>query len=238
MSEQAYAGQELELFKSAVNWKAYFHARLAKYVSGDVLEVGAGIGGTTRVLCDGNQSSWVCLEPDPQLAAQIVEASASAPYPVEPEIVVGTLDALKDERLFDTILYIDVLEHIEQDQAELELARERLREGGAIIVLSPAFNFLYSEFDKSVGHFRRYDKPSLKAVIPEGLRAERIFYLDSLGMLASLANRCLLRQGNPGEGQILFWDRYIVRVSRWTDRLVNFMFGRSIVAILRKQRPA
>ncbi len=235
MSRTEYAGQELELFQSAVHWKAYLHAGLSRSIRGDVLEVGAGIGGTTRFLCDGNQSSWVCLEPDAGLAAELATLVSGMQIARKPEIVNGDLAGLASKRTFDTILYIDVLEHIERDKCELELARDHLRPGGAVIVLAPAFQFLFSEFDRSVGHFRRYNRTSLAAVIPDELRTERMFYLDSVGLLASLANRILLRQGVPTKGQIRFWDRFIVQLSRLTDRLCFQSFGRSIVAVLRRK---
>ena len=127
-----------------------------------------------------------------------------------------------------------MLEHIEHDHAELERAQRHLRPGGAVIVLSPAFEFLYSEFDRAVGHFRRYNKRSLAAAFPAQLRRERLFYLDSVGMLTSLANRFVLRQNNPNAGQIRLWDRVIVPVSKWIDPLVGYTFGRSLIAIYRK----
>src|SRR6266566_1942810 len=71
MSRYRYGGEELCLFAAAVNWKRYIRSVVQPYVVGDVLEVGAGIGGTTRVFCDGRQRSWTCLEPDPELAATL-----------------------------------------------------------------------------------------------------------------------------------------------------------------------
>jgi SAM-dependent methyltransferase len=234
MPETTYLGDELTLFQDAKNWKAYFASRLAPYLEGDVLEVGAGLGGTTRVLCDGRQKSWLCLEPDPALARRITEAHANAPFPRAPEVVAGSLDDLAPGRLFDAILYIDVLEHIEDDRAELERAAARLRPHGALIVLSPAFESLFSEFDRAVGHYRRYTKSTLAAVFPPTLHREKLFYLDSIGMLTSLVNRYLLKQGTPNPGQIKLWDRAIVPLSRIVDPLLLRSFGRSIVAIYRK----
>ena len=66
MTDFAYAGQELEQARHATNWKAYFGARLAKHVHGRVLEVGAGLGGTTVHLRTGAQSEWVCLSRTPR----------------------------------------------------------------------------------------------------------------------------------------------------------------------------
>ncbi|MFT5478984.1 MAG: SAM-dependent methyltransferase [Planctomycetota bacterium] len=234
MSEYTYVGQELDLFAHAVNWKAYFHARLAKYVRGDVLEIGAGIGGTTRTLCDGNQTSWLCAEPDAEMAGRLVEVARDEPFPVEPEVVVGGLADLDPERRFDAILYIDVLEHIEDDRGELEAASRFLKPGGKLVVLSPAFQFLFSPFDAAVGHHRRYTAKGLIGVMPAELEKVRVFYLDSVGMLTSLINRFVLKQGTPDIGQIQLWDRVIVRVSRVVDPVVGYSFGRSVIGVYGK----
>lgn len=231
MNDPTYVGDELTVFKDAVNWKAYFASKLRPYLQGDVLEVGAGLGGTTRVLCDGTQRSWLCLEPDPALVANLRESGREQPYALEPEVVVGDLRALDPARRFDAILYIDVLEHIEDDAAELRRARAFLRSGGALIVLSPAFQSLFSAFDQAVGHFRRYTRPTLAAAFPPDLRRERLFYLDTIGMLTSLANRLLLKQGTPNPGQIRLWDRVILPVSRVVDPLLFHSFGRSVIGV-------
>jgi 16S rRNA A1518/A1519 N6-dimethyltransferase RsmA/KsgA/DIM1 with predicted DNA glycosylase/AP lyase activity len=69
--ESAYLGGELDLFALATNWKAYVKAEIGEYLKGIVLEVGAGIGGTTVALHDGTARRWVCLEPDPQQAGRL-----------------------------------------------------------------------------------------------------------------------------------------------------------------------
>lgn len=174
-----YPGQELELFESAKQWKGYFSNKFKSFISGDVLEVGAGIGGTTPYLINTEVTSWTCLEPDTVLFDKLKKSGASW----------GNNDLYKfsntvltaEENSYNTILYIDVIEHIEKDQEELARAYQALRLGGNLIVLVPAFNFLFSPFDQSIGHFRRYDKPMLKAIIPEKMELKELFYLDSLG---------------------------------------------------------
>jgi hypothetical protein len=135
--------------------------------------------------------------------------------------------------LFDSILYIDVLEHIEEDRVELERAARRLRERGSIVVLSPAHPFLYSAFDKSIGHVRRYNARMMRSLQPAGLELERTFYMDSVGMLLSLGNRLILNAGMPGPAQIRLWDRVFVRCSRVVDPLTRGRLGKSIVGIWR-----
>ena len=138
---------------------------------------------------------------------------------------------LPADHLFDTILYIDVLEHIEDDAAELARSASHLRTGGHIIVLAPAHQHLYSPFDKAIGHFRRYSKGSLLAAAPPSLAPVEAFYLDAAGMALSLANRMLLRASMPTGGQILFWDRVVVPVSRLIDPVLARSVGKTVVAI-------
>jgi SAM-dependent methyltransferase len=231
-----YEGSELDLFQHARTWKRYFRSHLAGYLHGRVLEVGAGIGGTAALLCRPDLEHWTCLEPDPVLAERLRERFHREPLSTSAEIVVGTLTDLPVEQTFDSILYIDVLEHIEADAREMTAAAGRLRPGGFLIVLAPAHQFLYTPFDAAIGHFRRYSARSLAAAAPRQLQVERVFYLDSVGLLASLANRLLLRSAMPTAGQLRFWDGVLVRLSRLADPLLGHAVGKTVVGVWRKGR--
>jgi SAM-dependent methyltransferase len=233
-SEFHYVGGELELFAQAVNWKSYFRSRIRPYLSGHVLEVGAGLGGTARLLCDGRQRAWTALEPCRDLLAQFEAWLETNPLPVPVELVEGTTADVIGRR-FDTVLYIDVLEHIETDAEEMERAASLLEPGGHLVVLAPAHQWLFTPFDAAIGHFRRYTARSLRALTPEALQLRRLFYLDSVGMLASLANRMMLRQQMPTPKQIRVWDRCLVPVSRWVDPLLRYRLGKSVVGVWHKE---
>ena len=227
----SYVGSELELFADAVHWKRYFRSVFADRLVGDVLEVGAGIGETARHLIDGRQRSWLCLEPDERLASKLREWAGSGSIAPRPDVQIGTTADIPPHSRFDTILYIDVLEHIDDDRAEMARAASLLSPGGTVIVLSPAFPRLFSEFDRSVGHSRRYTRSSLAAVMPPSLRKIRLKYFDTVGFMASLANRALLRQDLPTKQQIALWDRVMIPASRIIDPLLAHSFGRSVIAV-------
>ncbi len=229
-----YQGSELELFAHALHWKAYWKSMLAPAIRGDVLEVGAGIGANTPLLRDLSPGPWTCLEPDARMLERARNAHAQAGLAGRCEHLCGTLATIDASRKFDTIVYLDVLEHIEDDRGELQLAAEHLRPGGRVIVLAPAHQGLYTEFDRAIGHFRRYDKRSLRAIEPRELTRERLFYLDSAGLLASLANRWLLHQSRPSLAQIRTWDRVLLPCSRLLDPLLLRSVGKSIVGVWRR----
>jgi len=231
MSEQTYVGGELKLFAQAGRWKQYWISQLRPYIHGAVLEVGAGIGANTLRLRSGSERRWVCLEPDPQLAATLREQLAGTPLEPSTEVVTGTMEALGPAERFDSILYIDVLEHIEDDRTELGRAALHLAPGGRLIVLAPAHAWLFSPFDQAIGHFRRYTARDLGGLTPPGVRLATAFYLDSVGLLASAANRLLLRQSLPSSRQIYVWDRLMVPCSRLLDPFTGYRAGKSVVAV-------
>lgn len=233
-AEFRYSGDELDLFAHARNWKRYWSSRIRPYVAGDVLEVGAGLGANAEYLLTDAVRSWTSLEPDPRLAGRLRARAAGLPEG-RSTVLVGTLGTIDAGARFDAILYIDVLEHIADDREELRRAAAHLRDGGFLVVVSPAHQFLFTEFDRAVGHHRRYDRKALGACAPPELALARLHYLDSAGILASLGNRLLLRKADPTQKQILFWDRALVPVSRVLDRALAFSVGKSIVGVWKKQ---
>ena len=233
MSESfKYPGEELVLFQQATHWKKYFSRQIKPYIKGNVLEVGAGIGSTTLLLNDGSADQWLMLEPDAQLSAQLKSKIETKALPANCRLQTGTIDQLTST--FDTIIYIDVLEHIEDDGEELKKAAQLLCAGGYIIVLSPAFNFLYSRFDKAIGHRRRYNKKMLRNITPANLQACSRRYYDTVGYLAALMNKLFLRQKYPTLKQVMFWDKWMVPVSKILDKFFLHSFGKSIIAVWKK----
>jgi SAM-dependent methyltransferase len=227
-----YPGGELELFKHARAWKRYWSGQAARWVEGRVLDAGCGIGASAEWIVNMRVTDYCFLEPDAALLRQVPDFAEHSVL-ARAERITGTTTDLPG-RAFDTILYIDVLEHIADARAELRRASGLLAPGGRLIVLVPALPCLYSPFDAAIGHHRRYTKALLRAELPHDLRVERLRYLDSAGALLSLGNRLLLGAAQPTQGQVSFWDRRIVPLSRMLDALIGFSIGRSLLCVARK----
>jgi spermidine synthase len=231
MNDYSYIGTELEFFKEAVRWKSYYRDLIRNYLTGDVLEVGAGVGSTTQFLISEKQKRWVCMEPDAAFVEQIHFLIRQNQLPHFCQARHGVLQNLDDRERFDVILYIDVLEHIELDKSEMKLAAAHLNNEGKLIVISPAHQWLFSPFDHAIGHFRRYNKAMLFSITPENLRCVKIMYLDCVGLFASLTNRLILKKKMPDKKQILFWDRFLIPISRKVDPILGYSVGKSILSI-------
>ena len=197
MSNLSYQGSELELFEKAKNWKAYYHKLIKEYLGPEVLEVGAGLGSITRALCSPKQTRWLCLEPDQVLGKRLQSVISNHELPATCQVRIGLVADLKPEETFDTIIYIDVLEHIDNDREELKSSCAHLKPGGFLVALSPAHQWLYTSFDEAIGHHRRYNKKTLMAVVPDGLELMDMKYLDCVGATASLGNRFVLKRSSP-----------------------------------------
>jgi hypothetical protein len=234
MTISHYIGQELDLFEQAINWKKYWSSEIRSHVKGDVLEVGAGLGANTEFLKCRGVSSWMCLEPDPELAGRMRDRFSRQPNLADCRVEIGTTETLGFYHQFQTIIYIDVLEHIEEDHQELRRASGLLRSGGRLIVLAPAHQWLFTPFDCAIGHIRRYNRSNLSSCAPSDCEIQRLVYLDSVGMLASIGNRLFLRRDVPDPKQILVWDRILVPISRLLDHLTLHRIGKSILGIWKK----
>lgn len=225
-----YVGRELRMFDAAENWNRYACSFIAPHVSGKVLEVGAGIGRYTKHLCHLSPS-WDCLEPDSNNAVTLARRAIENKWRWVRVIKGTTEDLLDRPERYDTILVLDTLEHIHDDAAELGRAKELLARDGKLVILAPAHQWLYSDFDLNLAHYRRYTAESLSAILPDGMAVKRWHYLDCASVLLLLANKHLAMKRNPSAVDMWLFDRVCVRVSRWLDKLLAYRVGKSVLAV-------
>ena len=238
MSDFIYTGNELQIFKLAKNWKHYYRASISSYMKeGAVLEVGAGIGEMTKVLRPIIPSGeWVCIEPDSANVCAIKGLMQSGEIDKEIQVFEGYAEGYTgDVDSFSTALFIDSLEHIKNDARILRHISSLVKPGGILIIVVPAHNFLYSEFDSKIGHFRRYNKSMLRNILPNSMHELSCRYIDSVGFFLSMANKLFLKSSDPTKRQILFWDRVVVPLSRILDMILGYNFGKNLILVAIKK---
>lgn len=223
---------QIDIFYNTKNWKNYWTRGLAHFIKKDILDVGSGTGSNLPFyLKIKTLSKITSLEPDKKLFLKLKNDKR---FKKKIFIIKNVkLSQLKSKKKFNTIIYADVLEHIKYDLKEIQLAVKYLKKNGRLIILCPAHNFLFTSFDKNVGHFRRYNKKMFENLKVTNTKIEKIYYLDSLGFFLSLLNKFFLKR-NPKKKEIMFWDKVIVPISKLTDYLLCNLFGKSIVCVYKK----
>ena len=212
----------------------YRHALFEEFRSalrGDVIEVGAGIGQMSEHLRNwpGVQRA-VAVEPDPRFCAEHRRRLPGH------ELIEGTVSDLPAGTACDAVMSINVLEHIREDEAELNRYAGLLRpRRGALCLLVPARSELYAPIDKDFGHFRRYDYPGLKSKLARaGFSTERLCYFNCVGYFAWWTSFCLVKKRSFSPGMVRTFDRCIFPVAHWCEsHLFRPPFGQSLLAVAR-----
>jgi len=189
-----------------------------------ILEVGAGTGTMTAVLC--SSSAVVAFEPSPDARRQLIVRTQDQAH-VQ---VVESLDECRQRGPFDTAILINVLEHIDHDVDFLASLKSLCAPEGRVVVLSPAHNCLYSDFDASVGHVRRYNRATMKKTLETaGFEDVTVRYFNAVGAILWLLVNRLLKRKTATSRQTRLYDNVVVPVSALVDRLGIRPFGQSAI---------
>lgn len=226
-THQPYTGiKTLENLSSARNYNHFLEIELLQFISPNrtTLDFGAGTGEFAHRL-SSHQITVDCIEADGELRSRLTKEGFRC--------IAAPEDDLK---VYDRIYSLNVLEHIEDDATALNLLRDKLSAGGKLFIFVPAFMCLYSDFDKFIGHYRRYTIPDLRQKIETtGFSIERIEYVDSIGFIAWW----LLRLLPNSKTKILpfniwLFDRCVFPISRLCDKLLRKLLGKNVLCIARK----
>ena len=157
------------------------------FLGKDILEIGAGPGRIARLLLkdDLQYDRFVISEPSDHFFSQLTERVSFSKKCV---LVQGETSDLAKQfpTAFDTIFSVHVLEHVENDKAFVDDCFTMLKPGGKLITLVPALQFLYSDLDRNIGHYRRYDKKMVRALIgTTSLKLDKLYYTNFLAIFAS-----------------------------------------------------
>jgi|TARA_B110000259_G_scaffold187425_1_gene241582 SAM-dependent methyltransferase len=223
-----YPGKELENFDKAKVWRFYIYKKIKKYIKTSVLEVGAGIGSFTSNYM--HLSEKIALTEIDKNNFSLIKKKFK-----NEKFTIHNIETKKLKKKYDTIMYLNVLEHIKEDRKELVIAKNKLKKNGYLIVLVPAHNKLYSKFDKAVGHHKRYDLVFFKKLKLKGTKLEKLYFLDFMGYFLYYANKFFFKNETyPSTFKIFLWDKLFTPITMILDRLFFYKFGKNILFILKK----
>lgn len=237
---RGYPGTELEAMSGAANYHRWILAIFKPYLGARVVEVGAGMGSFSElVLAHHPCESLSLVEPSDsmheRLAAHVKQLDVSH---IDTYHATFTEAAarIKAEHAPDSILYVNVLEHIADDEEELNVVHLTLTERGRVFLFVPAFTWLFGNFDTRVGHVRRYSKPELEGkLVRSGFKILRSSYFDFPGIAPWWFKYRLMKSDTMEPGAVKFYDRFIVPTVRRIESVVTMPIGKNIIAIAEKR---
>jgi SAM-dependent methyltransferase len=229
--------EDLELMSAAHRYRRWVFELIRPHVGRHILEVGAGIGNYSAFLAE--YGSLVALEKGPTLAAALRRQFAGAPdvRVVEHDIVDPEVQAL-GTGAFDTVVCLDVLEHIEDDARALGHMHALLADGGTLILKVPALPALYGTIDRALGHERRYRAGQLRRLVAEaGFVDPELSYMNMIGAVGWWINGRVWRRTAQSPAQIRTFERMVPLIQR-LERKWAPPFGQSLVIVCRKAAAA
>ncbi len=220
----------LEVLEALYNYNHWLFNRVRPFIRGEVCEIGSGTGTITRFLLSHRRV--VGVEPFEQslrVARERFEAHLNVRF------VRATLQSCPNEAVpagtFDSVVCLNVLEHIEDDVHSLAIMRRLSKPRGRVVILVPAHMSLYGQLDVSFGHYRRYNRRSLgQAFAAAGLHVTHSWYMNAVGCIGWLWNARIRRCREIPFASARFFDRLVPFIDAF-ERVVPVPFGQSLVMI-------
>jgi SAM-dependent methyltransferase len=234
-----YAGRDLEAMSFARNYHRWILELFEPYLGSRLVEVGAGTGSFSELLLALRPESLSLVEPSSEMHSRLVETVARMDGATRVTTYNDTFEhvaaRLHEEARPDSIIYVNVLEHVREDERELALMRETLPAGGRIFLFVPALQWLYGSFDRQVGHHRRYTRRELQQKCERaGLRVLKSTYFDAAGVIPWWLKYRVLRSERMEAGAVKFYDDFCVPPLKRIERLIPPPIGKNVLLVAEK----
>ncbi|MEN8221432.1 MAG: class I SAM-dependent methyltransferase, partial [Pseudomonadota bacterium] len=213
---------------------------LRPFLGKHLLEVGAGSGDFSKLLLQTQTESLTAIEPSknmfPLLEETLKHQSECSGHNIETfnAFFGDVYQSLSTQP--DTIIYVNVLEHISDDKSELTYVYRSLPVGGHVCIFVPALQWLYGTADTNFGHFRRYYKKPLESIVESiGFKIVKSRYFDIAGILPWWLLFCLLKRQSVKANQVAVYDKIVVPIMRRLEAKIPLAIGKNILIVGKKQ---
>jgi SAM-dependent methyltransferase len=237
----AYTGRELEAMSEASNYHRWILGIFAPHLGRHLVEVGAGLGSFSDLILSQHDCETLALvEPSGEMYQQLDAHVRKMPKsPRVDTYHANFLEAaplIKARHSPDSVIYVNVLEHIVDDDAELDAIHRTLSDRGRIFLFVPALEWLFGPFDERVGHLRRYTKSGLEEKLQRaGFQTILSSYFDLAGVAPWWIKYRLLRSTKMEPGGVRFYDRYVVPAARRFEAVIHPPLGKNVIVVAEKR---
>jgi SAM-dependent methyltransferase len=232
---ERYAADDLETMQEARRYGAHLFDLFRAHVGRRVLEVGSGIGTMSRQLADA-ADLVVGLEPNVNCVARLQDAMRGHPRFELRACHLEECDRAElASRRFDTVVCVNVLEHIKDDAGALRTFKDVIVPGGRVLIFVPAVQAAYGPLDAELGHHRRYSKPTLaRAFADAGLDLLTLRYTNPIGLVGWMYNAYVSKSTAHSLSQVRLFETLVAPWALPLERLISPPIGLSLFAVGRR----
>ena len=237
MSEKhGYAGKDLEAMSFAVNYHRWILSIFDPYLGTRIVEVGAGTGSFSELLLERRLESLSLVEPSTAMYEQLCERlSSSQNVSTYNDIFGRVASQIRSSAKPDSIIYVNVLEHVEDDVNELRIIGDTLDSGGRLFIFVPALRWLHGSMDRQLDHFRRYMRSELeKKCVAAGFKVITSRYFDLFGVLPWWVKYKVLQSKKMEPGAVRFYDQRVVPIARTLESSLIPPLGKNVLLVAEK----
>ena len=231
--KHGYAGKDLEAMSFAVNYHRWILSIFEPYLGARVVEVGAGTGSFSELLLERRLEALSLVEPSTAMYQQLCERVAeSQNVTTYNDIFENVAEEIRSAERPDSIIYVNVLEHIADDVHELSVINKTLDAGGRILIFVPALRWLHGSYDRQINHFRRYTRTELeKKCVAAGFKVIASRYFDLFGVLPWWVKYKVLQSNNMEPGAVRFYDQRVVPIAKVLESTLSPPLGKNVLLI-------
>jgi SAM-dependent methyltransferase len=230
IEEEGYPSTELPSFKNAPNYYAAILKYFAPYLGGQVVEVGAGIGTFSQCLLSFPKITTLTLVEPAKNLFPILRKKLSGNSKVR--LVNGNLQSVASSLSCDSVVLINVLEHVENDEELLSTIHQVLKPGGTLLLFVPALPGLYGALDENFGHIRRYRKGELGSLLTKvGFQVGCLRYFNLPGILSWFVFGKIFRCKSLNPWSVWLYDRLVMSWIPGCERIWEPVWGQSLLAV-------
>ena len=239
VSEISYEGTDLESMSFALNYHRWILELFAPYMGSRLVEVGAGTGSFSELILERKPESLTLVEPSREMFAildrRAREWAATSDVETRNDVFAAVAEEVAARRRPDSIIYVNVLEHVPDDEGELRAVHRALAPGGRVFIFVPAFRWLYGGFDRRVAHVRRYTRPELEGkCAAAGFHVLKSVYFDLAGVAPWWIKYRLLKSDSMEPGLVKLYDRCFVPLVKVAERVVPPPLGKNVLLVAEK----
>lgn len=220
--------ETLSVIEKANKFNKWMYETIKPHCKGKILEIGSGIGNISEYFVKDKQD--IILSDLRDNYIEIAKNKFSNEV-LKIDLVDDNFDDKYNFLLgtFDTVFALNVVEHIKDDVLAISNCKKLLKKGGHLVILVPAFQSLFNQFDVELEHYRRYTQKSLKNIIDKNnLTIKKIFSFNVIGILGWFVTGSILKKKTIPEGQMGLFNK-LVPIFKLADVLTFKKIGLSVI---------